>query len=215
MDLDAHHGDGVEFAFNRTDKVVTLSFHVYEAGFFPGTGSGKEEGKGVYNVPLEKGMKSVIWEDVVKRGVEMVVKKYEPDCFVVQCGCDGTPPSSDDADEGLVTDPHRALQLTTYSFQRVMSFIMTLKGEKPALLLGGGGYHPPSTAKHFTLLTALVLGQKLSEDIPLDAEYWEELERDGGIHVGREGHGLDTRGEEEVERLCIALTQALDKPALN
>ena len=49
---------------------------------------------------------------------------------------------------GLLTDPHRALQLTTFSFQRVVSFILASK--KPVLLLGGGGYHPPSTAIHIT-----------------------------------------------------------------
>jgi histone deacetylase 8 len=215
VDLDAHHGDGVEFAFNRTEKVVTLSFHVYEPGFFPGTGSGEEAGKGVYNVPLERGMKGVVWEEVVKRGVEMIVEKYDPECFVVQCGCDGTLFRLNEADEGLVTDPHRALQLTTCSFQRVMSFILTLRGERPMLLLGGGGYHAPSTAKHFTLLTALVLGQTLSDDIPLEAEYWEELERDGGIHVGRDTHELDSKGKEEADRLCTALSQRLDKTTLN
>ena len=109
---------------------------------------------------------------------------------------------------GLLTDPHRALQLTTFSFQRVVSFILASK--KPVLLLGGGGYHPPSTAKHFTLLTALVLGKTLDEDIPLDAEYWEELEKDGGIHVGRDSE-LTADGESEVQRLCEILQQKLDK----
>ena len=92
---------------------------------------------------------------------------------------------------------------------------MTLRGERPALLLGGGGYHAPSTAKHFTLLTALALGQTLSEDIPLEAEYWEELERDGGIHVGRDISELDSKGKDEVDRLCLALSQKLDETTLN
>jgi acetoin utilization deacetylase AcuC-like enzyme len=105
-----------------------------------------------------------------------------------------------------VTDPHRALQLTTYSFQRVINRILELK--VPKLLLGGGGYHPESTAKHFTLLTALVLGKTLDEDIPIEAEYWEELEKDGGIHVGRDSV-LTEDGKAEVERLCIVLHQNL------
>lgn len=88
--MDAHHGDGVEFAFKHTEKVITLSFHVWEPGFFPGTGEGvKESGKGVYNVALERGMKGSLWEEIVKRCVEMVWKDYDPDCLVVQCGCDG------------------------------------------------------------------------------------------------------------------------------
>jgi acetoin utilization deacetylase AcuC-like enzyme len=108
---------------------------------------------------------------------------------------------------GLLTDPHRALRLTTYSFQRVMSYILALK--KPTLLLGGGGYHPSSTAKHFTLLTALVLEKVLDDDIPLEAEYWEELEKDGGIQVGRDSE-LTSEGESEVERLCEILHQKLE-----
>jgi acetoin utilization deacetylase AcuC-like enzyme len=89
IDLDVHHGDGVEFAFAQTEKVVTLSFHVYEPGFFPGTGNGKETSKGVYNVPFERWTKSPIWEETVKRCVEMVWKKVNPACLVLQCGCDG------------------------------------------------------------------------------------------------------------------------------
>ena len=89
VDLDAHHGDGVEYAFAHTEKVITLSFHVYEPGFFPGTGGGKETGMGVYNVPLERGTKASIWEETVKRCTEMVWKQYTPECLVIQCGCDG------------------------------------------------------------------------------------------------------------------------------
>jgi len=90
IDLDVHHGDGVEFAFAHTEKVITLSFHVFETGFFPGTGSGKETGKGVYNVPFERGTKAAVWEETVKRCVEMVYKSHSPECIVLQCGCDGT-----------------------------------------------------------------------------------------------------------------------------
>ena len=91
IDLDVHHGDGVEFAFAHTEKVITLSFHVFETGFFPGTGSGKETGKrGVYNVPLERGTKAAVWEESVKRCVQTVYERHSPECLIIQCGCDGT-----------------------------------------------------------------------------------------------------------------------------
>ena len=86
----------MEFAFKHTEKVVTLSFHVWEPGFYPGTGGGNEGGKGAYNVALESGMKALVWEQVVKRCVEMIWKEYSPDCMVVQCGCDGIVFVSDD-----------------------------------------------------------------------------------------------------------------------
>ena len=105
---------------------------------------------------------------------------------------------------GLLTDPHKGLQLTTFHFRRAVDFILNLSKGKGILLLGGGGYHPPTTAKHFALLTGLVLGQELVEEIPLEAEYWEELEKDGGINVGRDSE-LRKDGEEEVERLCAVV----------
>jgi hypothetical protein len=83
-------------------------------------------------------------------------------------------------------------------------------GKGPVLLLGGGGYHPASTAKHFALLTASVLKKTLDDDIPLEAEYWEELERDGGIHVGQDSELDDNAGKSEVEKLCTALSQKLE-----
>ena len=110
----------------------------------------------------------------------------------------------------MLTDPHKGLQLTTHHFRRAVDFILHLTQGKGILLLGGGGYHPPSTAKHFAVLTALVLGQELDEEIPLEAEYWEELEKDGGIHVGRDSQ-ITKDGEEEVNRLCMALKKKIDK----
>ena len=99
--------------------------------------------------------------------------------------------------------------MTSYSFQRALEHILSV-AEVPTLLLGGGGYHPPSTAKHFALLTALVLGKTLDEEIPVEAEYWEELERDGGIHIGRDA-SLSTEGEQQVDTLCVALKEKLGK----
>jgi acetoin utilization deacetylase AcuC-like enzyme len=107
-----------------------------------------------------------------------------------------------------VTDPHRALQLTTYSFQRVVRHILGLAGGIPMLLLGGGGYNPVSTAKHFTLLTACILDQTLDEEIPVEAEYWEELERDGGIHVGWDTP-LTEEGKKMGEKYCTTFQEIL------
>jgi len=208
VDLDVHHGDGVEYAFMHTDKVITLSFHVKENGFFPGTGGWDNTGKGLYNVPMRRGTQGPIWEETVKRCVEMVWKKHQPDCLVLQCGCDGASlPRNSNA--GLTGDPHRGMQLTTYSFQRAVKSILEL-GRVPTLMLGGGGYHSPSAAKNFALLTGLVLGQELDEDIPVEAQYWEELEKDGGIHVGRDTR-MPPSGHCEVEFLCESLRERLEK----
>jgi hypothetical protein len=111
----------------------------------------------------------------------------------------------------LEGDPHRALRLSTFAFTRVVSYILGL-ARVPTLLVGGGGYNPPAAAKHFALLTALVVGKTLEEDIPVEAEYWEELERHGGIHVGRD-EDLNLEGELQVEEMCAALKDTLGKRA--
>ena len=57
----------------------------------------------------------------------------------------------------------------------------------------------------------MILGKNLDEDIPLEAQYWEELERDGdgGIHVGRDSQ-LTAEGEFQVERYYAALKQRFE-----
>jgi acetoin utilization deacetylase AcuC-like enzyme len=91
VDLDVHHGDGVEDAFRGTGKIVTLSFHVHEPGFYPGSGGGEDKGEGVYNVPVKRGTKAQVWEAVVKKSVKLLWKEYSPSALVLQCGCDGAP----------------------------------------------------------------------------------------------------------------------------
>ncbi|MBS1889795.1 MAG: hypothetical protein JST59_00750 [Actinobacteria bacterium] len=61
LDIDVHHGDGVEEAFYLTNRVMTVSFHQYGDDFFPGTGNissvGQGEGKHYsLNIPLKKGI---------------------------------------------------------------------------------------------------------------------------------------------------------------
>ena len=77
------------------------------------------------------------------------------------------------------------------------------------LLLGGGGYNSVSAAKHFALLTPCVLGKILGEEIPVEAEYWEELEREGRIHVGRD-LPLTDEGKKQMDKYCAEFRDRLD-----
>ena len=74
IDIDLHHGDGVQEAFYTTDRVFTLSFHKYNGEFFPGTGDLTEIGcdKGKHfalNVPLEDGINN-----------KLIYKPFQVDC---------------------------------------------------------------------------------------------------------------------------------------
>jgi len=77
IDIDIHHGDGVEEAFYSTDRVMSVSFHKY-GNFFPGTGNIDETGyqRGKYysvNVPLQAGIDDQSFLDMFKPIIEKVI----------------------------------------------------------------------------------------------------------------------------------------------
>ncbi|XP_050425897.1 histone deacetylase 8-like isoform X2 [Adelges cooleyi] len=165
IDLDVHHGNGVEYAYMTTDRVLTLSFHQFEPGFYPTSGSFQDIGtdKGKYysvNVPLKEGITDDIYISIFKKISTVVNNSYNPKCIVVQCGADG-----------LVSDPIGGFNLTTRAFAECIRTVM--KWQKPILFLGGGGYNVANVARCWTYLTAVIIGQEdaLSSDIP-DHEYF-------------------------------------------
>ena len=99
IDIDIHHGDGVEEAFYTTDRVMTVSFHKFGPGttdrvpFFPGTGdltdTGAHAAKGyAVNCPLRDGMDDASYEAIFKPVVGEIMKVYQPGAIVLQCGAD-------------------------------------------------------------------------------------------------------------------------------
>eukprot|EP00889_Picochlorum_renovo_P005891 jgi/Picre1/32921/NNA_008250.t1 len=92
VDIDIHHGDGVEEAFYTTDRVMTVSFHKY-GDFFPGTGAVGDFGHGkgtryAVNVPLDNGMDDESYKYVFEPIMEEVMKRYQPQAIVVCGGAD-------------------------------------------------------------------------------------------------------------------------------
>lgn len=93
IDIDVHHGDGVQEAFYLTDRVMTVSFHKYGNYFFPGTGDMYEIGaeSGRYysvNVPLKEGIDDATYWQVFKPVISNVMEFYQPTAIVLQCGAD-------------------------------------------------------------------------------------------------------------------------------
>mgnify|MGYP003643751748 CR=1 FL=1 len=93
IDIDIHHGDGVQDAFYSTDRVMCVSFHKYGGGFFPGTGDLDElgMGRGKYysvNVPLMDGVDDRTYVDLFKHVIGEVMAFYRPSCIVFQSGAD-------------------------------------------------------------------------------------------------------------------------------
>lgn len=137
VDLDAHHGDGVEAAFWEDPRVLTVSVHQDGRTLFPGTGypgdvgAGRGEGTAV-NVSLPPGTHGAEWLRAVDAVVPAVVREHRPDVIVSQHGCDahGNDPLSHlDVD----VDAQRTAQ------QWVHALAHELTGGR-WLALGGGGY---------------------------------------------------------------------------
>jgi len=92
IDIDVHHGDGVEEAFFTTERVMTVSLHKY-GEFFPGTGDVKDVGKGKgknysVNFPLRDGIDDSSYKYVFEKVISKVMETYRPNAVVLQCGAD-------------------------------------------------------------------------------------------------------------------------------
>lgn len=157
IDLDLHHGDGVETAFKFSDKVLTFSIHRKDVGFFPGTGElgdvGKGKGSGYcFNVPIRHGLNDGSLEKVLDGCLMPTIQKFNPECIVVQCGVDG-----------LSSDEHQEWNLTIKGFGKEVAKILDVG--KPTLLLGGGGYEHKQVARCWTYLTDIALGKDTVFDL--------------------------------------------------
>ncbi|CAH0713770.1 unnamed protein product, partial [Brenthis ino] len=174
IDMDIHHGNGVQDAYNISKSVFTLSFHKYEPGFYPGTGSlddiGTLNGKGfVCNIPLHACYSDKTFKYTFDSIFSMVYSYFVPDAIVVQCGADA-----------LARDPHGGAGLTLDGYQSCIRSV--INKSKPTLLLGGGGYNISNTAKLWASLTALVTDIKLDNNIP-EHHFWPKYGPDYTLTV--------------------------------
>ncbi|MGE4545563.1 MAG: acetoin utilization protein AcuC [Pedobacter sp.] len=158
VDLDAHHGDGVQDAFYDTNRVLTISLHETGKDFFPHTGFVRELGVGAgygyaVNVPLAPHSDDLVFEQAFRQVVEPMLQSFAPDVLITQMGMDI-----------LRTDPLTRLELTTGSVDfAARSFLQT---GLPWVALGGGGYDKLNSARGWTVLWAAMTGQPVGEFIP-------------------------------------------------
>lgn len=165
IDIDIHHGDGVEEAFYMTDRVMTVSFHKYGDMFFPGTGSLSDVGinSGKYysvNVPLNDGIDDRSFVDLFKYVMQQVIDVFQPYAIVLQCGADS-----------LAGDRIGCFNLSLKGHAECVAFMKSFR--KPILVTGGGGYTKSNVARCWTNETATLLGRTLADDIPNHEHYYE------------------------------------------
>ncbi|MEK6682990.1 MAG: acetoin utilization protein AcuC [Nitrospirota bacterium] len=160
IDIDAHHGDGVQYAFYDTDKVLTISLHETGTFLFPGTGFtdeiGAGKGKGFsVNLPFYPGTDDEIFVWGFNEIVPPLIEAFKPDAIVAQLGVDT-----------MATDPLTHLELTTNGF---CEMVQRIKGFNiPLVALGGGGYNVTNVARCWTLTMGILAGVELPDAIPED-----------------------------------------------
>ena len=144
VDLDAHHGDGVQDAFHDNDRVLTISVH--EAGRWPGTGPLEDRAGGMArNLPVPPEFNDSELDAVIAEAVLPLGAAFRPDAVVIQSGCDG-----------LADDPQSKLSLSNDALARAVERVSRLAPR--VLVTGGGGYNPWAVARAWTLIWARLNG---------------------------------------------------------
>jgi acetoin utilization deacetylase AcuC-like enzyme len=175
IDIDIHHGDGVEEAFYDSDRVLTVSFHMFGKDFFPGTGHvfdiGTELGKYyAVNVPLREGMTDDSFIGIFKPIIEKLIAWFRPSAILLQCGADS-----------LVADRLGCFNLSTHGHGECVQFVKSFG--IPLLVTGGGGYIKTSVARCWTWETAVLLGQDIKDQLPEDTDYYNFFRPTYRLHL--------------------------------
>lgn len=164
IDIDVHHGDGVQEAFYHTDRVMSVSFHKFGDYYFPCTGDIHEIGveKGKYysvNVPLRDGITDEGYLFIFKSVMKSVMEMYRPSVIVLQCGAD------------------------SLGLDRIGCFNLSIKGHAacveymrsfniPLMVLGGGGYTIRNVSRCWAYETSVLTKMNIEEELPYN-EYYE------------------------------------------
>ena len=169
VDIDAHHGDGVQHAFYGDPHVLTISTHERGERLFPGTGFVHELGAGdaagfSVNLPLEAYTDSAVYLPAFEAVVPPLVERFRPDVIVAQLGVDAHR-----------TDPLTHLTLDLQGFVEAFRRLLPLAPRLVAL--GGGGYDIRNVARAWTAAWAVINGVELPDELP--AAFDEDRHRYG------------------------------------
>ncbi len=171
VDIDVHHGDGVQAAFWDDPRVLTISMHEHPATLFPGTGRASEtggpaaEGSAV-NVALPAGTKDAGWLRALHAVVPPLLAEFRPQILVTQHGCDTH-----------WSDPLANLEITIDAQRTAHALLHRLAHETAGgrwLLTGGGGYQLVQVVpRSWTHLLAEASGDPIDPATPTP-QTWRE-----------------------------------------
>lgn len=150
LDMDAHHGDGVQEIFYQRNDVFTISMHESGKTLYPWGGFENEIGRGPglgfnANIPLPAGTDDTAFLMAFDRVVLPLIGAYRPDVIVLELGMDT-----------LAGDPLTHLQMTNNVVVEMLNRLLDF--QRPLLVAGGGGYHVENTVRAWALAWRTCLG---------------------------------------------------------
>lgn len=161
IDIDAHHGDGVESIFYNRSDVLTISLHESGKFLFPGTGFPKDMGNGdglgfAVNLPLPPYTGDDLFVEAFLQIVPPFIEAFKPDVIVTQLGVDT-----------FATDPITHLNLTTRGFEAMLEEFKGISKAKGIgwIALGGGGYDIDNVKRAWALAWAVMSDQKVPDTL--------------------------------------------------
>jgi acetoin utilization protein AcuC len=169
IDVDVHHGDGVQAAFYDDPRVLTVSVHESPLTLWPGTGFPDETGNGdavgtAVNLPLPAGTADADWLRAFHAVVPSAIRAFNPQVLVTQCGCD-THRDDPLANLALSVDGQRTAFAALHALAHEVC-------EGRWLALGGGGYGlVRCVPRSWTHLLAEAAGHPVDPQTPIPAEW--------------------------------------------
>ncbi len=156
LDIDAHHGDGVQDAFHDDARVFTISVH--EAGRWPFTGAADDRAGGAArNFPVPAGCNDSEFGWLLDHAILPLIEARRPQAIMLQCGADG-----------LEEDPLARLSLSNNAHWKVARAV---RGLAPRLVvLGGGGYNPWTVGRCWAGIWATLNDFPIPDHLPPEAE---------------------------------------------
>lgn len=164
VDLDAHHGDGVEDAFYDEPRVTTVSIHEQDRWPYSGMQSHPQAGAFNFSVPAE--LNDTEFNFLFREAVLALAVAREIDALVVCCGADC-----------LAGDPLSSMRLSNVALWDAVLELIGL--DKPTIILGGGGYNPWTVTRYWAGMWGRICGQSIPDKLPAAAtEFLRQMECD-------------------------------------
>jgi acetoin utilization protein AcuC len=205
VDIDCHHGDGVQHAFYDTARVMTISIHESGRFLFPGTGDVSEIGAGSgagysVNVPLAPYTDDDIYAYAFDSVVPPLVNTFHPDVLFTQLGIDTH-----------IGDPITHLRLTTQGFAATVAKLAALAGDTAGwIATGGGGYDLSAVARGWAMAFAVMSEREIPDALPAGysgppgpGTFADPAEPPIDPDIRRQIRGFAERSVDEVRRLIF------------